>query len=562
MDMNKIFMELATQLSPIIGCEIEDVLKMLELPKKPKSADITLQLAKMYKNCKDKAKEISEKIISKNLDIIDNIEVAGTIFKIRLNKKKYAMSIIKDILTSKEKYRQTDEGKGKNIIIEYSSPNIAKIFHAGHIRSTVLGNFVKNLYSNFGYNAISINYLGDWGRQFGLLAVGYKKYGDEKLLNEDAIKHLYDIYVKINKDANENEEVMNEAREHFKQMENGNEEYLKQWETFRNKSIENYKITYKKLNISFDIYSGESFYGEKGKSIIMNTENLVEDKDGSKYFDLGNLGKFLVIKKDGSTLYSTRDIAAAIDRTEKYNPEKSIYIVASQQDLHFRQLFQTLSTYGIDMNKLVHVNFGMVKGMSSRKGTVVFLEDIIKEAKNAVLEVMKKNEEKFSKIENVEETATQLAVSSIIIQDFSAKRVKNYEFDMIRNTSFEGETGPYLQYTHCRLESIKNNNSIYDINTIIKEITKVELEEELLSVLFYLLKYPLVLEDARQDYEPCKVVTYLMTLSAMANSLFSKFRVLNQEENIAKQRLLVFESIKVVLGNGMKILGMKPLLRM
>ncbi|KAG0419005.1 Arginine--tRNA ligase, partial [Dictyocoela roeselum] len=418
------------------------------------------------------------------------------------------------------------------------------------------------------YEVVAMNYLGDWGKQFGLLGVGYERYGDDKLLEENPLKHLYDVYVKINRDKgaekekelekkeNNKETIDQLAKEYFRKLENGEPEQYQLWKKFRTLSIEKYKKLYSKMHISFDVYSGESEYGSMGREIVVSDKKVVTDTDGSKYYDLGDLGKFCVIKSDGATLYSTRDIAAAIDRVEKYKADKIYYVVACQQNHYFRQLFAVLAQMG-HKDKFVHISYGMVDDMSTRRGTVVFLEDIIEESKKAMHAAMMKNPEKYDQIEDKDATIEELALSAIIVQDFKAKRIKNYAFDMKRNTNTEGETGPHLQYTHCRLQSIFAKNP-----GVVPSIHPDCYTEENLELFFYLMRYPMVVEECLDTFEPSKMVTYLFKLCKYVNKMFSKYRVMNEEERVASARLAMFESAKVVLANGMRILGMMPLVRM
>ncbi|KAF7684178.1 Arginine--tRNA ligase [Astathelohania contejeani] len=560
--MEKIINELSVIVSKQTNLS-EDVIKSsLEVSKNTKRADFTLQVAKFSRDSINDARKYYEALVSEreNGDVIENCELLGSLIAIKLNRKMLIKEALKTVFNPG--FGITNKGDGKTIVLDYSSPNIAKIFHAGHLRTTMIGNFIKNLLKANGYTTVSINYLGDWGKQFGFIGVGFNKYGNEDELKRDPIKHLFEIYVRMNKEAKEDPKIDEQAKKYFKELEEGKEENLKLWKNFRELSIEKYKELYKKLNVEFDVYSGESFYGHEGKRIVEGCGLAVRDDDGSLYFDLEELGKFLVLKADGSTLYSTRDIACAIERIKKYKPEKIIYVVASQQDLHFKQLFRVMKMLGYDENIFQHVNMGMVNGMSTRRGTVVFLEDIIETAKECMLEAMKSNESKFEKIVDVDATTEALAVSAMIIQDFSAKRIKGYDFNMSRNTASEGETGPYLQYTHCRLASIEAMNpeiKLGDIETINSDLIT---EENLREILFYLLRYPSVIEDCLNTFEPCKLVTYLMKLAKLVNGVFSACRVMGREYELARARLAVFCAAKVVLGKGMEILGMIPLKRM
>ena len=353
---------------------------------------------------------------------------------------------------------------------------LQSLSHAGHLRSTIIGGFLANLYEKVGWDVTRINYLGDWGKQFGLLAVGFDKYGDEEKLASDPINHLFDVYVKINKDITEEGEVEggtnDQARAYFKKMEDGDEKALAIWKKFRELSIEKYIDTYSRLNIQYDLYSGESQVSQEKMSEVIrlfNEKGLVHEDRGAKLIDLTKfnkkLGKCLVQKSDGTSLYLTRDVGEAIQRYEKYNFDKMIYVIASQQDLHTAQFFEILKQLGFDWaKKLEHVNFGMVQGMSTRKGTVVFLDNILEETKDKMHEVMKKNEAKYAQIEDPEKIADLVGISAVMIQDFQSKRINNYEFKWERMLSFEGDTGPYLQYAHSRLSSVQRKSGISEDN--------------------------------------------------------------------------------------------------
>jgi arginyl-tRNA synthetase len=338
---------------------------------------------------------------------------------------------ISQILVDKEAYGRNVSGAGKKALIEFSSPNIAKMFHAGHLRSTIIGAFLSNLYELSGWEVVRMNYLGDWGKQFGLLAVGFEMFGDEKLLQEDPIQHLFDIYVKVNKVKEEDETIDERAREYFRKMEQGDVHAKGLWEHFRDVSIVRYKQTYARLNTRFDVYSGESQVSpttmEKACGMLEEKDLVYTDK-GALLIDFSrhgskNLGKALIKKSDGTTLYLTRDIGAAMERYETYKFDKMIYVVASQQDMHVAQLFKILKLLGLEWaDRCVHVSYGMVEGMSTRKGTVVFLEDILNETAEKMHDVMRTNEAKYAQVENPDATADKVGISAVLIQDMSAKR--------------------------------------------------------------------------------------------------------------------------------------------
>lgn len=499
------------------------------------------------------------------------------------------------------KYGSNSSGLGKTAVLDYSSPNIAKPFHAGHLRSTIIGNFIKKVLDASGWNTVGINYLGDWGKQYGeflvfylicayintllthlyligLLAVGYKKYGDAKELKEDPIRHLFKVYVAINKDAEENPAVHDEAREYFTKMENGDKEALALWADFRSLSIEKYKDIYSRLNISFDIYSGESQFSNDLGWVLQHLRDLslLQLSDGAQVVDLQrfDMAPALITKRDGSTLYLTRDIAAAVSRKNEYDFDAMYYVVGLQQDLHFRQLFKTLELMGYPWAKnCQHVAFGMIKSksgeMSTRKGKVVFLEDILNHTQSEMHDVMKKNEAKYAQVENPEQVADVVGISSIIVQDMQARRIKDYEFDWNRMLSFEGDTGPYLQYAHARLCSVERTTGItisesdfpYDITEAQNLLAKLD-EPAAMDLLLKIADYPDVIRKAARECEPVTIINYLFGLSHLISVAWEKIWVKGQEEDLAKVRMALYKVTRIVLGNALSMIGLKPLERM
>lgn len=538
----------------------EALKKAIIRSRNPKNGDYMIPFSQLTRD-PEVISETSSKMTAIGAELIKKIGVSGQTMCIHINTKALTKSIIVDVLSRGEHYGELQVGNGKTAVIEFSSPNIAKVFHAGHLRTTILGNFLQNLHKKCGYTVLSINYLGDWGKQFGLVGVGFEKYGSAAEMERDPIKHLYDVYVKINEDAREDEAVHEEARLFFKKMEQGDEQCLGLWRQFRELSVQRYKALYEEMNVYFDVYSGESFYGEKALQAVEGKEYVTACEDGSKIADLGPLGKVVLMKSNGSTLYITRDIAAAEERIAKYRPDKMIYVVASQQILHLKQLFKILEIEGHSPDVFEHVSFGMVKGMSTRRGTVVFLSDIIDAAQEAVLEKMKANTEKYEQVADSEKTSRILAMSTIIIQDFKAKRIKDYEFDMERNTAFVGDTGPYIQYTHCRVASIARNCK-YDVGNPGDLDYELLGDEKCYDIAFALTRYRGILLDCLKTYEPSTLVTYLFQLCQGVNSIFRIVWVSGQPKEVARARLALYEAVRVVLADGMKVLGMVPLERM
>ncbi|KAJ2915790.1 hypothetical protein MD484_g4636, partial [Candolleomyces efflorescens] len=477
-------------------------------------------------------------------------------------------------------YGKNKVGAGKRVIIEYSSPNIAKNFHVGHLRSTIIGAFLVNLYKACGWEVISMNYLGDWGTQFGMIASGYAKYGNQADLEADAIKHLFDIYVQVNKDAEADPSVKEKAAAWFKRMEDGDEEALANWRIWRELSIRKYTEEYDRLNVKFDVYTGESEVGKGAMDTALaklEEMNLIEDSNGAKLINLTKhkLEKAVVRKKDGTSIYLTRDIGGAIERHEKYKFDKLIYVVSSQQDLHLAQFFKILELMGYEWaqpknQSLVHVNYGLVQGMSTRKGTVVFLNQIINEAASVMHDQMKSNEEKYNAVEDPEMTAREIGITGVKIQDMAAKRINNYTFNWDRMLSFEGDTGPYLQYAHVRLASLDRKNP-----HLLPLPGPSELQLDLLAaphtsqqardIAFLLGSYPDVVKVALKTHEPSGVVTFAFRLAHAISSAWDAVSVKSlgeEEKEKAKARLFLYQCARDVLGSALRLLTIRPLERM
>ena len=514
-------------------------------------------------------------------NLLSRVDAKGPFLHFYFNPQFLFRTLIPDILHRGKQYGSCNLGSGKTVIIEFSSPNIAKPFHAGHLRSTIIGGFLANLYETFGWKVIRMNYLGDWGKQFGLLAVGFAKYGDEGKLARDPIRHLFDVYVRVNKDIEEenlsdfkgssNNESTNEtARAYFKRREAGDPDALELWRRFRELSIEKYIDTYSRLNIKYDVYSGESQVTKETIQKVLDLlrkDGISHQSQGAEVIDLTQsnkkLGSVVVKKSDGTTLYITRDIGAAIDRYEKYHFDKMIYVVASQQNLHVAQLIEILQKMGFKWaNNLEHVNFGMVQGMSTRRGTVVFLDTILEEARDKMLHVMKKNEAKYAQIENPDEVADLVGISAVMIQDMQAKRINNYEFKWERMLSFEGDTGPYLQYAHSRLKSLERNFTSMTPGGLTDIDYSLLREPQASHLIRILAQYPDILRSAMKTKEPATIVTYLFKLTHQVSSCYKTLWVSGQTGEVAAARLALYAAARQVLYNGMTLLGLTPVDRM
>lgn len=566
---------ITNELHDLTGISKDVIFPALDSPSTMDKGDLLVPLPRLRlpkgTDFKTKAAEIAEGF--KKGGFLSEVKAEGQFVQFFFDQKTLFNLVVKDALTRKTDYGYLPLGVGKKVVVEFSSPNIAKPFHAGHLRSTIIGGFLSNLYEKAGWDVTRINYLGDWGKQFGLLAVGFKRYGSEDELAADPINHLFEVYVKINKDITDEGELPggtnDQARAYFKKMEDGDEEALKIWKRFRDLSIDRYIDTYARLNIKYDVYSGESQVSKesmKEVTKLFTEKGLVHEDRGAKLIDLTKfnkkLGKCLVEKSDGTSLYLTRDVGEAIKRYNTFKFDKMVYVIASQQDLHTAQFFEILKQMNFPWAKdLEHVNFGMVQGMSTRKGTVVFLDNILEETKEQMHEVMKKNEAKYAQIEDPEKIADLVGISAVMIQDMQAKRINNYEFKWERMLSFEGDTGPYLQYAHSRLSSVQRKAGIAE-DKLINANFELLTEPCAVNLARVLAQYPDALKRALKTNEPSAIVTYLFSLTHIVSQCYDILWVAGQEEDLATARLALYASAKQVLYNGMVLLGLTPVERM
>lgn len=561
-------MLLAQKLSNLTKIDCNMVAKAIETPNDLSIADYAIPAPRLKLNPESANKIIQTFEVD---EYITDAFTSGVFMNFKINKDLARYLVLERIAMEGEDYGKNKLGLGKTACFDMSSPNIAKPFHAGHLRSTIIGNVIRNVLNASGWKTIAINYLGDWGKQYGLLAIGFQKLGNEEKLNEDPIRHLYDVYVEINRLAELDPKIQDDAREYFKRMENGDESALKSWKRFKSLSIEKLDETYRRLGIEFDSYDGESSVQNMDHVLrLLEQNNLLTDSKGARIIDFNNkkLGSTILVKSNGTKVYLTRDIGAAIQRKQKYNFDQSIYVVASAQDLHLRQLFETLNRLGFEWSKnCTHVAFGMVKGMSTRRGTVVFLDDMLNTAKEKMLEIMQQNEKKYKMVMDPERVADILGMSAIIIQDLSARRIKDYDFKWSRMLDSEGDTGPYLQYAHSRLCSIERAANLKQTKDLFNEadlrIFSQHKEKTLISNLVMQLgQYPEVIKGMATSFEPCALVTYLFKLCHLVSSLYEVVRALDNNEEMKKAATLLYSCARITLGNGLRILGLVPLERM
>ncbi|SCH99869.1 Arginine--tRNA ligase [uncultured Clostridium sp.] len=546
---------------------LEEILGLIEIPPNKDMGDYAFpcfKLAKVFRKAPNMiAADLAESIEAKG-DIAKVMPMGGYV-NFFVNKSQLATNVINDVLTQKDAYGKSKLGEGKTVVIDFSSPNIAKPFHIGHIRTTVIGNALYKIYDSQGYDTVRINHLGDYGTQFGKLIVAFKLWGDKDAVEANPIPELLKLYIRFHDEAEEKPEMEDEARAWFTKLENGDPEAKELWQWFRDESLKEFARVYDLLDIQFDSYNGESFYSDKMDTVIetIKEKGLLKESQGTNVVDLEeyNMPPALITKNDGSTLYMTRDLAAAVYRKNTYNFDKCIYVVGSQQSLHFQQLFKVLELVGFEWAKdLVHVPFGMVAleegTMSTRKGRVVFLEDVLKQAIEKTKETMlAKNPD----AKNVDEIAKQVGVGAVVFQELSNSRIKDYTFSWERTLSFEGETGPYVQYTHARCCAVlrKANEEVsadIDYNLLTNE--------DSVEVLKTIASFNKSIVSAMNRNEPHIVTRFVLDLAQAFNKFYHDNPILVDDVETRKARLALVAVTRQTLENGLKLLGMQAPERM
>ena len=460
-------------------------------------------------------------------------------------------------------YGSSNIGQGKNVVIDYSAPNIAKPFHIGHLRSTVIGGALYKIYNFLGYNSVGINYLGDWGLQFGKVMAGYDMWKDEYDFTKDEIQSILKIYVRFTQEEKENPKLTEKAREYFKKLEDGNKKQVETWKWIRKISLENYQKTYKLLNAKFDSYNGESYYNDKMDAVVeeLKEKGLLKESEGAQVVDLSeyDMPPCIIITSAGTTIYATRDLASLKDRINKYDFEKAIYVVGNEQRLHFKQVFKVLELMGYQKyaSRCEHVPFGLVvdkngEKIGSRKGNSVFLEDILKEAIQKVEKII---EEKNPNIENKEEVARKVGVGAIIFNDLSNSRIKDEIFDWDMLLNFQGETGPYIQYIYVRtrslLEKAGYEPKIDDVDFSVLQ------EKEAIDTIKLLYRFNEIVESAAQKNEPSIVARYLIDVAQSFSTFYNEHKIITEDKTIQNARLYLSSCVGTVLKTGVELLGME-----
>lgn len=543
----------------IEGLSKEEIEKLLEIPKKVEMGDYAFpcfRLAKEYRKAPQMiASELAEKI--GGADFLSKIEVQGGYINFFVDKQLFAKKIMEQV--SAEDFGASHIGDGQTVCMDYSSPNVAKNFHVGHLRTTIIGNSLYKIFSKLGYKVERINHLGDWGTQFGKLIVAYKRWGNKEAIEKDGVSELMNIYVKFHEEAEKDDSLNDEARAWFTRMEQGDEDALAIWEWFKEISLKEYMRIYDLLGVSFDSFNGESFYRDMTSKVVetLESKNLLVESDGAKIVPLDeyDMAPCLVTKKDGSSIYATRDLAALLYRHETYNFTKCLYVTGLEQQLHFKQVFKVIELLGYDWYKgLHHIPYGLVSlkegKMSTRKGQVIFAEDILNEAIQRIREIIA---EKNPDLENKEEVARMVGVGAIMFNDLYNQRIKDVIFSWDKILNFDGETGPYVQYTHARAASVLRKAGVSEVGMDIDY--SVLTDEASMALLKELSRFPQVVVDAAEKFEPFVVSRYSVAVAQAFNKFYHDCQINVEDERVKMARLKLVIVTKKIIHDALELLG-------
>ena len=556
------------------GLTEDEIKSMIEIPQDQSMGDYAFPCFRLAKTMRKApnliAAELAEKLQGEQL--FSEVSPVNAYVNMFVSREEMMKSTVSEVLEEKENFGRSDIGGNKKVIVEFSSPNIAKPFHIGHIRSTVIGNSLSKIYDALGYDVFKINHLGDYGTQFGKMICAYRRWGNREDVINSPIKTLLGYYTKFHVEVEEYPELEDEARAIFTKLEQGSKEEVELWQWFREESLKEFQRVYDMLGIEFDSYNGESFYSDKMPRFEkeLSDKGLLHESNGAQVVDLEEykLGTALIKKSDGSSLYITRDIAAAVYRKENYDFYKNIYVVATQQNLHFQQLFKIIELMGYDWaNQCVHVPFGMVRleegTMSTRHGRVVFLEDVLNGAIEKTREII---EEKNPNIENLEEITSQVGIGAVVFNELSNNRIKDYTFKWDQILNFDGETGPYVQYTHARCASLLRKAG-EDIvakaqdpkNVDFALLAKSDSAYELTKLIY---AFPGVVEQAGEKYEPSIITRHIIDIAQCFNKFYHDEHIIVDDEVEKTSKIALVIATKRVIATGIGLLGMKAPERM
>ncbi len=561
--------EIAKRISEITNVDANTLEEYIEIPPNEELGDFAFPCFKLAKDLKKAppiiAAEIKEKLELD--DVVDRVDGVGGYLNFFINKKAFLKQTLENVFLKGENYGKSELGAGQTIVIDYSSPNIAKPFHIGHLRTTVIGGALYNMYKFLGYNVVGINHLGDWGMGVSKTIAGYEMWKDEYSFDENPINSILAIYVRFNKLEKEEPSMTEKARAAFIRLEKGDEETTRIWKWIIDVSLENYKKIYDLLGSKFDYFTGEAFYNDKMDRVVKELEakNLLKDSEGAKVVEMpDDMPPCIIITSAGTTIYATRDLAALLYRIDTFNFSKALYVVGSEQTLHFKQVFKTLELMGYEKyaKSCEHISFGLIldengEKIGSRKGGhLLTLEEILNESIEKSLKII---EEKNPELENKEDVARKVGVGAIIFNDLSNNRIKDEIFDWNQILNFAGETGPYLQYTYVRTQSILRNagaleDDRFDANNLDNLVEHI-LDKESITVIKELADYTDVVINATNKNEPSIISRYLIDLAQSFSRFYNEHQIICDDEDVKQARLLITKCVGIVLKSGLSILG-------
>ena len=557
---------IAEEIAKQIGLDTNEIKGFIEIPSNKDMGDYSFPCFKLAKELRKAPQMIATELKEKlefDESTISKVEVVGGYLNFFVNSEAIAKSVFEEIDTKKENYGSSNIGEGKNIVIDYSSPNIAKPFHIGHLRSTVIGNSLYKIYKKLGYNCIGINHLGDYGTQFGKLIEGYKRWKDEYNIEENPIDELTKIYIRINNLCKEDESVLEACRDNFKKLEEKDEYCTVLWEKFRKLSLKEFQKVYDLLDIHFDSLNGEAFYSDKMQEIIdiLDRSGKLVESEGARVINLDDkqIPPCLIEKSNGSTTYATRDLAAIMYRARTYNFDKALYVTSYEQILHFRQIFEVAKLLGLDekyIDGLTHIPFGMVQlktgKMSTREGNIIKLEDLLNEAISRSKEIM---DTKNPDLENKDEIAKIIGIGAVIFNDLYNSRIKDEIFDWDEMLNFNGETGPYLQYIYVRTNSIiQKAGYIPELRNVDFSELRNENADKIIKMLY---EFENTIKLSAEKYEPYIIARYLIDLAQAFSSFYNNYKIISDDKNAQDARLYLTYCVNIVLKSGAELLGMK-----
>lgn len=540
---------------------IEELNQFLEIPPKPEMGDYAFPCFRLAKTFRKSPQAIAEELKEKigQVDFIERVDAQGGYLNFFVNKNTFVEQVLAKSM--EENYGADSLGEGKTICIDYSSPNVAKNFHVGHLRTTIIGNSLYKIFSKLGYKVERINHLGDWGTQFGKLIVAYKKWGNKELIEKNGIQELLNIYVKFHEEAEKDDSLNDQARAWFTKMEQGDEESLSIWEWFKEISLIEYKRVYDMLGIGFDSYAGESFYRDKTGDVVkaLKDKNLLVESEGAMIVPLDeyNMAPCLITKKDGSTIYATRDLAAVLYRKNTYNFSKCIYVTGLEQKLHFAQVFKVIELMGYNWtDELVHVPYGLVslEGMklSTRGGNIIYAEDILNESIQKIQGII---EEKNPDLPDKEKVAQQVGIGAILFHDLYNQRIKDVSFKWEQVLNFDGETGPYVQYTYARAASVLRKAGIDHVSR--ETSASILTDDASIALLKEIDRFPKVIKDAAEKYEPSYIARYSVDIAQAFNKFYHECQINVDDEEVKNARLKLVIVAKKVIKDALDLLGIQ-----